>query len=121
MARRPRDYKAEYARRKAREYERARLEGRKPSLARARGHRDYVEEKERRIYWKLIRKLDIPKEDAKEPLGRYPTYALNDTLRETLEARERYMRRGDPGFGHAIWLGKNDDLPDAFYWYHGGF
>lgn len=119
---RVRDYKAEYARRKQLERERAAKEGRAFSMARARGHG------KARIR-KRIENLNA----TKAPFEREVTVADVEIMAQDVgwdvveEALDRQVRMNqawldnNDELAHELWESRNEDLPDWLYHYHGFF
>lgn len=119
VGQRKRNYAAEYQRRKDREAERAAREGRKPSLARARGHKSPEAERQRAKLRRLAKKTETPWEDVKEALDHsWEDSDLIELLEEKEEAIYEYDH-GRPQAGQRLWQGRNDALADSFFYYHG--
>lgn len=124
MARKPRvrDYKAEYARRKQREQERAKAEKRAFDLKRARGHGNT------RLKSKIKRLADTrapwePEVDEEElyEIGETEGWdVLEQALDEQHEMFELWLNNDYEG-ARQVWLHRNSDLPDWLYHYHGWF
>lgn len=115
MARKPRDYKAEYARRK---------ELHKGDIAAARGHRS----KEWESMERRVRKMY----ETKAPWENFDPKTVYDEARrhgvsvvdEALDVREQAAEAwsvGDSELAHRVWEARNPDLPDWLYHYHGFF
>lgn len=122
--RKPRDYKAEYARRKELEKQRARAEGRAFSLKKARGHKSDK--------WEAMERKVREMEATKAPWEQFNTrdvYRLADeegpdVVFEALELRQRAAEAyevGDLEAAKQVWLQRNPDLPEWLYHYHGFF
>lgn len=121
---RKRDYKKEYQRRKELERQRAKSEGREYSSKRARGHRS---EK-----WERMERKVREMEKTKAPWEQFDTkdvYRLADeqgpdVVFEALELRTRALEAYEHGRmdeANEIWRGRNPDLPEWLYHYHGFF
>lgn len=115
MARKPRDYKAEYARRKAKYPN---------DLAKARGHgsrqKEAVERKIRRMA-RNAKPEEKPDTQKVYQLGREKGW---DVVEKALDLRERAEKayfEGDVEEAHRIWAVRNPDLPDWLFKYHGYF
>jgi hypothetical protein len=125
MARKPRDYAAEYARRVARERERAAKEGRAYDVRRARGHKEHRETerlKNRLRYWTRRTRTDpVAVRDAVSRLGgdAPAQREVIDLLQEKAQVIEQY-RGGHKEPGQERWTHRKEYLPIELYYYHGG-
>lgn len=120
--RKPRDYRAEYARRKQLEAERARSENRAFDLKRARGH-GYTKLKskirrlaETRAPWEP----EIDEDELYDLGDREGWDVLEQALDEQAEMFQLWLDNDYEG-AHQVWLHRNSDLPDWLYHYHGWF
>lgn len=129
MARKRRDYKAEYARRKALEQERARAEGREFSLKRARGHGQIRESSRRATIREKVRRLNLTKGAYEGDIDAEDVFDLADAegwdviekaLDDQYEASKAWTE-GDYDRATEIWAHRNPDLPDWLMHYHGFF
>ncbi len=129
MARRQRDYKAEYARRKALEAKRAQAEGREFSMARARGHGAIRPSTQRKRVMEKIRRMELTRAPYEDEITAEDVVELADTHGwDTIEAaldRQHEMNVAwlDNNYGRAsdLWQHRDSDLPDWLYHYHGFF
>lgn len=133
MAKRVRDYAAEYARRKVRERERAAREGRPYSLHRARGHGSREREALERRLRKVSRSVRVDEQGRivrpMEPGQRIRTRGLIDRygesdVRDALNLRRdatRAYESGDMDRAKRMYEQRDPALPDWFFWYHGIF
>lgn len=125
MARRPRDYAAEYARRK-------RLHPESVSAARGHGSRER-ESVERRLRGLMKRENVRVDENGKLVRhgyegGRRPSLrgvitrdnqAQFDRFLRDQKAATKAYERGDLEAGHRLWRTRDPSLPEWLFWYHG--
>lgn len=115
MARRPRDYAAEYARRKA-------LHG--GDVTKARGHGSRSEERLERKARNFLKNTDLydthTVRDIKDLAAEFGQEEIEKALDLQNRAREAYYK-GDMILAHDIWEDRNPDLPDWMGFYHGAF
>lgn len=103
MARKKRDYKAEYARRVQRERERATAEGREFSLTRARGHGTREKERELRSFNKLIEdsRFGLTKTEWRDDVKQ--TVALVGRPETVRLLRDKIRADADKDYGRRRW------------------
>ena len=129
MARRKRDYKAEYARRKALEQKRAKAENREFSMARARGHGAIRTSTRRERLRKKIERMELTRAPYEDNIDADDVFELADregwdTVEEALN-RQHDMNQAwlanDYSRSHSLWVGRNPEIPNWLYHYHGFF
>lgn len=118
-----RDYQAEYARRVARERERASREGRPFSRAAARGHTRDAERREelnqRRRIERLRRRTKTERSAVRfNRANDVPESETEQMLRDKLEAQTRYAK-GDKGYGKSRWSNRIQWMPASYFYYQG--
>lgn len=115
MARRPRDYAAEYARRK---------EIHKGDIQKARGHgsraQERVERKAREVFKLAGLQGEHKPSEVKELAREYGTREVEKALDNQKRAMWAYYR-GDTELARRIWEQRNPDLPEWMFFYHGAF
>ena len=127
MARRQRDYAAEYARRKAREQQRAALEGREFNLRNARGHgqvrlRDKIRKELRSRLVKPGGPQLVSDEDITEGLD----LAADEDSGITLTDLWNIVNEGTDNHNDVLgwgthkqwWQRRESDVPATWYYYH---
>lgn len=126
---RNRDYKAEYARRKELERQRARAENREFSMSRARGHGAIRTSTRRERMRKKIERMELTRAPYEDEISAEDVYELAgvegwDTVEEALD-RQHDMNQAwldnDYTRSHILWIGRNPDIPNWLYHYHGFF
>src|SRR5438105_8115261 len=119
MARKPRDYAAEYASRIARERGRAAHEGRPFARARARGYgnRDIETLIRQSSPYNIEGMTDAVEQSTENGVSREEIIALLQDKKSAFNAK----RHGDPTVGHNRFNGDTrvQWLPIEFYYYHG--
>lgn len=113
---RQRNYRAEYARRKALEVKRSSQQGRAFDLRKARGHTNIARDNARRLYRRLPVQ-DIEWNALVDQAGNTSWEEIEQGLRDRLKAITEYQR-GNPSYGRSLWARRNLNLSDEFYWYH---
>jgi hypothetical protein len=116
MARKPRDYKAEYARRK---------ELHKGDTFKARGHGSSRKERIER----QVRRMNATRAIWEAPIKPAEVYRLGrergwDIVEAAIELQTRMQdayQEGDVETAHNLWVERNPDLPDWLFHYHGFF
>lgn len=116
MARKPRDYKAEYARRK---------QLHKGDTFAARGHGS----KQKEAIEREVRRLNATKAAWEEDIPTKEVYKLGreqgwDVVFESLQLQKRMQdayQEGNFDIAHNLWVQRNPDLPDWLFHYHGYF
>jgi hypothetical protein len=133
MARRQRDYKAEYAKRIANAKAKAERDGRAFDRSKARGHKSVKHERAKRLraytpktergkLYRLARAAGIPDDEVDDAIAAgYPLDGLIDLVKEKLAATEAYELRGDTRPGSQLWKSRDEYLGDWWYYYHGFF
>jgi hypothetical protein len=129
MAKRRRDYAAEYARRKELERQRAQSEGREFSLKKARGHGAIRPSTQRKRITEKIRRMELTRAPWEDEITANDVEDLaNEVGWDTVEAgldEQHEMNLAwldnDYGRAHGLWQGRNTDLPNWLYHYHGFF
>lgn len=127
MARRVRDYAAEYARRKALHPE---------DITAARGHGSREKESAERMLRSFINRNNVRVDDNGRILrrgyegGKKPSLrgvvtrdnatSIKDYLREARAASKEY-EKGNPERGRALWRQRDPSMPEWMFWYHGAF
>lgn len=116
MARKPRDYKAEYARRKALH---------KGDTFAARGHgssrKEKIERQVRRMNaTKAVWEDDIDPKEVYE-LGRERGWDVIERALDLQKEMQDAYGEGEFERAHDIWTHRNPDLPDWMFHYHGYF
>lgn len=126
---RQRDYKAEYARRKELEAQRAAREGRAFSMAKARGHGALRPSTQRKRMAEKIRRMELTRAPYEDEISPEDVYRLADEegwdVVEAALDRQHEMNmawlNNNYDLASQYWQGRNTDLPDWLYHYHGFF
>lgn len=129
MTKRVRNYKAEYARRKELERQRAQSEGRAFSLKRARGHGQIRESSRRASIREKVRRLNLTKAPYEGDVEPDDVFDLADeqgwdVVEDALDnqyAMSVAWTDGDYDRATELWSHRNPDLPDWLNHYHGFF
>src|SRR4051794_29204870 len=108
MARKARDYTAEYAARKNKERQRAATESRPFSMARARGHVSREHESRQRRVRKLAKDNGVKNSDLRDAVKAHGWEAVEDRLESKARTSDAYLR-GDSGPGHDQWESADRD------------
>lgn len=127
MARAPRNYAAEYARR---------LALHPGDITAARGHGTREKESAQRMLRSFITRNNVRVDDEGRIIrrgyqqGKKPSLrgvvtnenatSIKDYLREARIAQREY-ERGNPERGRSLWRQRDPDLPEWMFWYHGAF
>lgn len=122
MAKRQRDYKAEYARRKELERQRAAEQGRSFSMSRARGHGKHriLSKIERLNSTKAAFEGDVDVNDVEELAKEEGWDVVEEALDRQADMNQAWLDN-DLERAHDLWAARNEDLPDWLYHYHGFF
>lgn len=118
MARKPRDYKKEYAQRLKRERAKAKQEGRKFDRHKARGHTSKSKEKVERIARKIPDEYWASSDDVLDLGHEHGWDALAAALDVQQKASTLYAQ-GRSSQAHNVWAARDNRFPDWLYYYHG--